>query len=60
MVQKLMTEREKEIAKRNSNVRAAFEQMRAEFPDASDWRIYGVLSGRFKVTTMTIRNIIKR
>lgn len=55
----LMTEKEVEREKRNSNIRADFARLRAEFPDASNWRIYGELAKRYDLTVMTIRNIMK-
>ena len=54
----LMTEKEKALQKRNANIRADFARLRAEFPDASNWRIYGELAKRYDLTVMTIRNIM--
>ena len=59
MTQTLMTSKEKEREKRNSNIRADFARIRAEFPDASNWRIYGELAKRYDLTVMTIRNIMQ-
>jgi Mor family transcriptional regulator len=59
MTQQLMTEKEKALQKRNANIRADFARLRAEFPDASNWRIYGELAKRYDLTVMTIRNIMK-
>ena len=59
MKQQLMTEREVEREKRNTNIRADFARLREEFPDASNWRIYGELSKRYDLTVMTIRNIMQ-
>lgn len=55
----LMTEKEKALQKRNANIRADFARLRAEFPDASNWRIYGELAKRYDLTVMTIRNIMQ-
>jgi Mor family transcriptional regulator len=55
----LMTEKEKALQKRNANIRADFARLREEFPDASNWRIYGELAKRYDLTVMTIRNIMK-
>ena len=55
----LMTEKEKALQKRNANIRADFARLREEFPDASNWRIYGELSKRYDLTVMTIRNIMQ-
>jgi len=54
----LMTEKEKALQKRNANIRADFARIREEFPDASNWRIYGELAKRYDLTVMTIRNIM--
>jgi Mor family transcriptional regulator len=54
-----MTEKEKALQKRNANIRADFARLREEFPDASNWRIYGELAKRYDLTVMTIRNIMK-
>jgi Mor family transcriptional regulator len=59
MTQQLMTEKEKALQKRNANIRADFARLREEFPDASNWRIYGELAKRYDLTVMTIRNIMK-
>jgi Mor family transcriptional regulator len=59
MTQTLMTSKEKEREKRNSHIRADFARLRAEFPDASNWRIYGELAKRYDLTVMTIRNIMQ-
>lgn len=59
MTQQLMTEREVEREKRNTNIRADFARLREEFRDASNWRIYGELSKRYDLTVMTIRNIMQ-
>lgn len=59
MTQTLMTEKEKALQKRNANIRADFARIREEFPDASNWRIYGELAKRYDLTVMTIRNIMK-
>jgi Mor family transcriptional regulator len=58
MTQTLMTEKEKALQKRNANIRADFARIREEFPDASNWRIYGELAKRYDLTVMTIRNIM--
>ncbi len=59
MTQQLMTEKEKALQKRNANIRADFARLRAEFPDASNWRIFGELSKSYDLTVMTIRNIMQ-
>ena len=59
MTQQLMTSKEKEREKRNANIRADFARIRSQFPDASNWRIYGELAKRYDLTVMTIRNIMK-
>ncbi len=58
-MKQLKTEKEKALQKRNANIRADFARLRAEFPDASNWRIYGELSKRYDLTVMTIRNIMQ-
>lgn len=60
MSEKLLTEHEAQLRKRNAAIQAEFDRLRAENPDASDWRIMGVLSGRYKVSTMTIRNVVRK
>lgn len=59
MTEKLLTEREAELQKRNAAIRGEFTRLRAQFPDASDWRICGQLSRKFHLSTMTIRNLTK-
>lgn len=54
-----MTEREAAMQKRNDNIRADFARIRSQFPDASNWRIYGELSRRYHLTQMAIRNIMQ-
>lgn len=59
MTQTLMTEREAAMQKRNANIRADFARIRSQFPEASNWRIYGELSRRYHLTQMAIRNIMQ-
>lgn len=59
MTQKLMTEKEKERAKRNGVIRTEYSTLRRQNPDASHWRVCSVLAGKYKLTPMAIRNIVK-
>ena len=60
MSNELLTQHEAEIKKRNAAIREEFMRIKEANPEASDWRIMGLLSGRYKVSTMTIRNVVKK
>lgn len=60
MSNELMTQHEAELRKRNASILADFDALRGQNPDASDWRIMGLLSKRYHVSTQTIRNVIRK
>ena len=60
MSNELLTEHEANVKKRNASIIADFAALKGQTPDASDWRIMGVLSRRYKVSTMTIRNVVRK
>lgn len=58
-MERLMTEKEKELARRNSAIRAEYARMREKFTEASDWRICSELARKYRLSTMTIRKLTK-
>lgn len=59
MTEKLLTEREAEIQKRNAAIRSDYAKYRAQFPEASVWRICTQLSRKYRLSAMQIRNLTK-
>lgn len=55
-----MTQHEAERNKRNASILADFDALRGQNPDTSDWRIMGLLSKRYHVSTQTIRNVVRK
>ena len=60
MSNELMTQHEAELRKRNASIVADFDTLKKQNPEASDWRIMGLLSKRYHVSTMTIRNVVRK
>ena len=60
MSNELLTEHEANVRKRNASIVADFAILRGQNPDASDWRIMGLLSKRYHVSTQTIRNVMRK
>lgn len=60
MKRELLTEFQSERKKRNAAILADIAKMHQQYPDASDWRIYGELSRRYNVSVMTIRNVVRK
>lgn len=60
MSNEFMTQHEAERNKRNASIIADFDALRGQNPDTSDWRIMGLLSKRYHVSTQTIRNVVRK
>ena len=54
----LMTEKEKDRARRNDEIRADFKKLQREYPLAKKWRIYTHLSELYGLSVIMIRNIV--
>ena len=54
-----MTEKEAEIQKRNAAIRSDYAKYRAQFPEASVWRICTELARKYRLSAMQIRNLTK-
>ena len=59
MTEKLMTEKEAERQKRDAAIRSDYAKYRAQFPEASVWRICTELARKYRLSAMQIRNLIK-
>ena len=54
----IRTPKEKERDARNARIRADYEKLRKELPDAADYRIFSVLAERYNLVWPTIRQIV--
>lgn len=59
MTKKLMTEKEAERQRRDAAIRSDYAKYRAQFPEASVWRICTELARKYRLSAMQIRNLTK-
>lgn len=54
----IRTPKEKERDERNRRIRNDFKMLRSENPDAKDYRLFSILAKQYKLSWMSIRNIV--